>query len=197
MAEKNINEIPRDLRSIFTKAAEAAQRENYDYALTLFCQVLSREPGFYDARKALRIAQAKKGGGATSGFFKKMMSNAGSSPQIAKAKMAMNKNPGEAMAIAEEILNGDPNNSFAHRIIVDAAQALDLKQTAALSLESLVHSSPKDKALVVEFANTVAESRVPANVAEKYLDELIRTSPYDPDLIQAQKNLSAHKTMDE
>jgi tetratricopeptide (TPR) repeat protein len=197
MPEKKANEISRDLRALFTKAADSAQRENYDYAIALFCQVLQREPAFFEARKALRIAQAKKGGGASSGFFKKMMSNAGSSPQIAKAKMALHKNPGEAMAIAEEVLNGDPNNSFAHRVIVDAAQALDLKQTAALSLESLVHNSPKDKALVVEFANTVAESGTSANVAEKYLDDLIRSLPYDPDLIQAQKNLSAHKTMDE
>ncbi len=197
MAEKTVNEIPRDLRMLFTKAAEAAQRDNFDYALTLFCQVLAREPGFYDARKALRIAQAKKGGGATTGFFKKMMSNAGSSPQIAKAKMALHKNPGEAMAIAEEILNGDPNNSYAHRIIVDAAHTLELPKTAVLSLETMVHNSPKDKALVVEFANTVAVSGVSANVAEKYLDDLVRSLPYDPDLVQAQKNLSAHKTMDE
>src|ERR1039457_1014601 len=150
MPEKTVNEIPRDLRVLFTKAADTAQREGYDYAITMFCQVLEREPAFYDARKALRIAQAKKGGGATTGFFKKMMSNAGSSPQIAKAKMALHKNPAEAMAIAEEILNGDPNNSFAHRIIVDAAHALELPKTAVLSLETLVHSSPKDKALVVE-----------------------------------------------
>jgi len=197
MPEKPLKDVPRDVRQLFTKAADTAQRENYDYAITMFCQVLEREPGFFEARKALRIAQAKKGGGASTGFFKKMMSNAGSSPQIAKAKMALNKNPGEAMAIAEQILNGDPNNSFAHRIIVDAAQALDLKQTAALSLETLVHNSPKDKSLVVEFANTVAESGVSAGVAEKYLDDLIRTTPYDPDLQQAQKNLSAHRTMDE
>ncbi len=182
---------------LFTRAADAAQRDNYDYAMTLFCQVLEREPGFFDARQALRIAQARKGAGASTGFFKKMMSSAGSSPQIAKAKMALHKNPAEAMAIAEQVLNSDPNNSFAHRIIVDAAQALELPQTAVLSLESLVHHSPKDKDLVVEFANTVAGSGVSATVAEKFLDELIRTTPYDPDLIQAQKNLSAHKTMDE
>jgi tetratricopeptide (TPR) repeat protein len=197
MPEKQATEIPRDLRMLFTKAADTAQRENYDYAITMFCQVLEREPGFFDARKALRIAQAKKHAGASTGFFKKMMSGAGSSPQIAKAKITLHKNPAEAMAIAEQVLNGDPNNSLAHRVIVDAAQALDLKQTAALSLETLVHNSPKDKALVVEFANTVAESGLSATVAEKYLDELIRTTPYDPDLVQAQKNLSAHKTMDE
>jgi tetratricopeptide (TPR) repeat protein len=197
MPEIYLNEVPRELRTLFTKAYDAAQRENHDYAITLFCQLLEREPGFFEARKSLRIVQAKKGAGASTGFFKKMMSNAGSSPQIAKAKMTLNKNPAEAMAIAEQILNGDPNNSFAHRIVVDAAQALALSQTAVLSLEVMVRNSPKDKALVVEFANAVAQAGISANVAEKYLDDLIRSSPYDPDLVQAQKNLSAHKTLDE
>ena len=124
MAEKNTSEISRDARTLFTKAAEAAQRENLDYAIALFCQVLEKEPAFFEGRKALRAAQFQKAGTGGGGFFKKMMSGAGSSPQVAKAKMALGKNPGEAMAIAEQVLNGDPENGTAHRIIVDAANAL-------------------------------------------------------------------------
>jgi len=101
------------------------------------------------------------------------------------------------MAIAEQVLNGDANNSSAHRIIVDAAHALELPQTAVLSLETMVRLSPKDKALVIEFADAVAVTGGNATVAEEFLDGLIRTSPYDPDLQQAQKNLSAHKVLDE
>ena len=197
MAEKKLNELSPDLRRMFVKAVEAAQRENFDYATTLFCQVLQREPGLFEARKALRVAQTKRSAGVSTGFFKKMMSNAGSSPQIAKAKLALNKNPAEAMAIAEEVLNGDANNPFAHRIIIDAAHALGLPRTAVLSLETVVRIAPKDKALVIEFANVVAETGGNATVAEKFLDDLIRSSPYDPDLLQAQKNLSAHKILDE
>ncbi len=197
MAEKKLNELSLDQRRLFTKAVEAAQRENFDYATTLFCQLLKNEPGLFEARKALRTAQTRRSAGATKGFFKKMMSSAGSSPQITKAKITLNKNPAEAMAIAEEVLNGDANNPFAHRIIVDAAQALELPQTMVLSLETMVRLAPKDKALVIEFANAVAETGGSAAVAEEFLDGLIRTSPYDPDLQQAQKNLSARKTLDE
>jgi predicted Zn-dependent protease len=197
MAEKKLNELSPDLRRLYAKAVEAAQRENFDYATTLFCQVLEREPGLFECRKELRHAQTRRSAGASTGFFKKMMSSAGSSPQIAKAKFALGKNPAEAMAIAEEVLNGDANNPFAHRIIVDAAHALELPQTAALSLETMVRLSPKDKALIIEYANAIAETGGNAKVAEQFLDELIRTSPYDPDLQQAQKNLSAHKTLDE
>ncbi len=197
MAEKHLNELSPDLRRMYAKAVEAAQRDNHDYATTLFCQVLKTEPGLFEARKALRTAQTKRSAGESKGFFKKMMSTTSSSPQIMKAKMALSKNPAEAMAIAEEVLNGDANNPSAHRIIVDAAYALELPQTALLSIETMVRLSPKDKALVVEFANAVAETGTNADLAEQFLDELIRTSPYDPELQQAQKNLSAHKILDE
>jgi len=43
----------------------------------------------------------------------------------------------------------------------------------------------------------VAETKGNATVAEKAIEELIRTVGYDTDLQQAQKNLSAHKVMDE
>jgi len=62
MAEKNLNELPRDLRVIFTKGSEALQRDNFDYAIDLFNQVLAREPGLYECRKALRTAQISKAG---------------------------------------------------------------------------------------------------------------------------------------
>ena len=100
MSEKLLNAIPPDLRRLYTKAGEAAQRDNFDYAITLYCQILEKEPAFFDCRRALRQQQVNKSAGASSGFFKKMMSGAGSSPQIAKAKMALSRNPAEAMAIA-------------------------------------------------------------------------------------------------
>src|SRR5882724_1526586 len=196
MAEKNVNEISRDARALFTKGSEAAPRENTDYAIDLFNQALTKEPAFYDCRKALRAAQFKKAGaGGGGGFFKKMMSGAGSSPQIAKAKMAMGKNPGEAMAIAEQILNGDPSNSSAHRIIVDAAKALELPHTAFLSYETLVKNSPKDRNPAIEFAEALAAagdvSENEHNRGEKILMDLLRENPNDGELNQALKNLSA------
>ena len=197
MAEKNINQISADARRLHSKAVEAAQRDNTDYAITLYCQVLEKEPGFFECRKALRAEQFKKAGTGGGGFFKKMMSGAGSSPQIAKAKMVLGKNPTEAMVIAEQVLSSDPTSAAAHRIIVDAAKALEMPHTAVFELETMARNSPKDKALVIEYAEMVAESGTGAAAAEKLLSELIRTSGYDQDLLQAQKNLSAHNTMKE
>jgi len=197
MPEKTINEISADMRRIYNKANEAAQRENLDYAIALFSQVLEKEPGLFECRKALREAQFKKAGGSGGGFFKRMLSGAGSSPQIAKARLAMGRNPAEALAIAEQILNGDPYNSAAHHVIVDAARALDLPRTGVLSLETLLKNSPKDRGVAIEFAEGLAASGGDAGQGEQILSELLRLRPGDIELAKALKNLSARKTMDQ
>jgi tetratricopeptide (TPR) repeat protein len=196
MAEKNSNEVSRDARVLFQKASEAAQRENLDYAITLFNQLLTNEPAYFDCRKALRQAQIKKAGTGGTGFFKKMLSGAGSSPQITKAHVVLRNNPAGAMAIAEEVLNGDPNSSAAHRIIVDAANTLELPRTAVLSYEVLAKNSPKDKKLIIEYARAVSAIGEGSR-AENLLMALMREHPGDQELNQALKDLSARKTMDE
>jgi tetratricopeptide (TPR) repeat protein len=195
MVEKSSNEIPRELRMLFTKGNDALQRDNFDYAIDLFNQVLAKEPGLYDCRKALRTAQMLKAG-AGSGFFKKMLSSAGSSPLLAKGHMALGKDPAEALKIAEQILNNDPHSSSAHKLLVEAATALELPKTAALSLEILVATSPKDRDIAIKFANALAATGEVGR-AEKILADLYRSFPTDNELSQALKDLSARKTLDE
>jgi tetratricopeptide (TPR) repeat protein len=195
MPEKQLNEVSMDARKLYTKGTEALSRDNLDYAIALLTQAVDKDPAFFDCRKALRDAQFRNAG-AQKGFFKKMLSGAGSSPQVAKAKMAMSKNPAEAMSIAEQILGADPNNSTAHRIIVDAAKAMDLPRTAVLSYETMVKNSPKDKDLVIEFAYAASQIGESAK-AEKVLTDLLRDNPGDGDLNGALKDLSARKTMKE
>lgn len=195
MAEKSLNDLPRDLRGLFTKGSDALQRDIVDYAIDLFNQILVREPAQYEVRKALRTAQFKKAGSG-GGFFKKMLSTAGSQPLVAKGHMALSKNPAEAMHIAEQILNGDPNNSGAHKLIVEAATALELPKTAVMSLEILARNSPKDVDVAIKFARALADTGQPGR-AEKLLAELYRAIPTNSDLSQALKDLSARTTMDE
>jgi tetratricopeptide (TPR) repeat protein len=195
MAEKGINEISREARTLYTKAQEAAQRDNAEYAIALYNQVLEKEPAFFEGRKALRTAQFKKAGSG-GGFFKKMMSGASSSPLIAKGQLALRSNPAGALAIAEQILNSDPNSSGGHKIIVEAAKALDLHKTAFMSYETLIKNSPKDKQLVIDFAQTSAAAG-DTRQAEKILSDLVRDNPADGELNQALKDLSARKTLGE
>lgn len=195
MAEKSLNDLPRDLRALYTKGSDAFQRENYDYAIALFNQILEKQPAILDVRKSLRAAQFKKAGGG-GGFFKRAFNSASSSPMVAKGQMTVRKNPQEAMQIAEQILNGDPHSAAAHKLLAEAALAMELPLTAVLSLEMLVKNSPKDKALGVQLAEALALAGDKTR-AESVYSDLIREHPHDAELNQALKDLSARKTMDE
>ena len=195
MAEKTPSEITRDVRVLYQKGNDALARDNIDYAINLFNQVLEKEPGLVDCRQALRTAQVKKAG-KSGGLFKKFLSSASSSPLVAKGQIALRRNPAEALQIAEQILNHDPNNSGGHRLIVEAAKSLELPRTAVMSWEVLVRNSPKDKNYVIEFANALAAIGQTTH-AENLLAEFARTSPHDNDLIQALKDISARKTLNE
>jgi len=195
MAEKNLNELTRDLRVLFTRGHDALQRDNFDYAIDLFNQVLVREPGLHECRRELRTAQLRKAGGG-GGFMRKMWSSASSSPLVAKGEVALRRDPAEALQIAEQILNSDPNNSGAHRLIVKAAIALEMPRTSVLSLEILYRNSPKDKDVAIQLANALANTGE-VKRAEKILSNLQETMPSDNDLAQALKDISARNTMDE
>lgn len=196
MAEKTVMQIPRDLRALATKGNEAATRDNFDYAIALFLQVLQKEPACFDVRKALRNVQLNKAGGRTT-FFKKVFTGATTSPLLAKAQLALrNNHPGDAMHLAEQMLDADPYNSQAHKVIADAAETLELPQTALMSMEFLVKNSPKDKPIVIQFANALADSGQNER-AEQLLAELVRQLPGDAEVSKALKNLSARRTMNE
>jgi tetratricopeptide (TPR) repeat protein len=194
MAEKSVNEISRDVRVIFQKGNDALIRENYDYAVDLLTQVLEKEPTFYDGRKALRQAQARKAGGG--GFLKRALRSASSSPLVAKGQIALRRNPTEALNIGEQILNSDPTSSPGHRLIAEAAIAMDMPRTAVMSLDVLFKNSPKDKNVAIQYANMLAETGE-AQRAERILMELSRATPSDAELHQALKDLSARKTLSE
>lgn len=195
MPEKSFNEVPRVERELFEKGIAAVQRNNLDYALVIFNQVLTKEPGFYECREQLRGAQFKKAGSG-GGFFKKIMGGVGNSPALAKAQILLRTNPLEALRTAEEALNSDPNNVLAHKTLAEAALAADFPKTAVLSLEIARKNAPKDLDIAVRLAQAlVVVGNVPR--AMTIYTELKKVNPHDPELDMAIKNLSASQTMAE
>ena len=173
----------------------ALHRGNPEYAITIFNQVLAREPALYECREALLAAQTKKAG-AVGGFFKKMIGTASSSPQLAKAQMALRKNPLEAIQIAEQILNTDPYNAMANKILAEAALEADFPKTAVLSLEIVYKNSSKDREAALKLAEALGRSGQ-AQRGESILNELLRLNPADQEVSQAMKGLSARRTLNE
>jgi tetratricopeptide (TPR) repeat protein len=195
MPEKTVTEISRELRELYQKGTVALQRQNFEYAIAIFNQVLAREPAFFECRQALRVAQFKEQGGKSS-FLKRFVGGATSSPLVAKAQMALRNNPLEAIQVAEQILNGDPSSSPAHKIVAEAALEADMPKTACLSLEILLKNSPKDYDLSMQYGRALAAAGQPAK-AEVVYTELAQQHPHRAEILDALKDLSARTTLSE
>jgi tetratricopeptide (TPR) repeat protein len=195
MGEKVTAEIPRNLRELYEKGNAALQKKNYAYAIDIYNQVLTNAPGFYACREALRACQFAKAGPAV-GFLKKAFGNAKSSPQLVKAQLQVRSNPAEALVTCEQILNSDPNNGTAHKLLAEAATTLEFYKTAVLSLEIAFKNSPRD----IETGKRLAEALAAAGQndrAQTIYAEAQKLDPYDTTISQALKNLAARRTMQE
>jgi len=195
MPEKTINDLPRELRMLYTKGYEAFQRENFDYAIELFNQILLKESANFEVRQSLRAAQSGKSGGK-SGFFKRAFNTASSSPLVAKGQLALKNRPEDAINIAEQILANDANNAGAHKLIAEAALALDMPRTAVMSLEILHRNAPDDKEISFQLAEAYAGSGQKTK-AEHLLVALRNAHPADGEINQKLKDISARKSLDE
>jgi tetratricopeptide (TPR) repeat protein len=195
MVEIQLSGLPPDSRRLHTKGVEAIQRENFEYAIELFMQVLRGAPGCVEVRRALRRAQSGRAG-VKSGLFRKMLSGASTAPLVARGQIALRSNPEEALQIAEQILSSAPNSTAGHKLAAEAALAMELPRTAVLSLEVLAQDHPLDKDIVIQFGNTLGDIGEEAR-AERALVELQRQMPNDHDVSQALKNLSARRTLKE
>ncbi len=192
MPEKPMSQIPFAQRDLYEKGIAALQKNNLDYALTLFSTVLKAEPGFYEAREALRATQHKRAGGKSS-FFRKFV---GSASTLTRGQMALRTKPLEAILIAEEALNDDPTNAAAHELLADAALAAGFPKTALLSLEVAFKHNPGNRKLALELATALGQTGNRAR-AEKLLQDLLRNDPTDAALNEALKNVLANRTMHE
>lgn len=196
MPEKPLNAIPRPQRDLYEKGVAAITRNNLDYAVTILAGVLKVEPGFFEARQALRAAQVKKAGAAQTGFFKKMLGGAASQPGLTKAQMSLKKNPLEAIEAAEEVLNGDPSSTAAHKLLADAALEAGLFKTAILSLQILSKNNPKDREIAMELGDALTRAGQNEEAVKVYND-MLRVRPNDPEILQLMKNVTARHTLHE
>lgn len=193
MAEKSANDLRPSLRELHDKGVAALQKNNLDYAIQLFMQVLRSEPACFDTRQALRATQHRRAGARSGGLFRKIL---GSTHAMTKGRLALRSNPAEALEVAEEILNDDPSNANAHALLADAAMAADLPRTAILSLEVAFKANPSDLRLAERLADTCSQVGQLSR-AEKIYRDLLLNDPHNPLLNEKLKNLLASRTLSE
>ena len=193
MLEKNYQSVGGEARQLWEKGYDTLEKKNFDYAMELLTMALEKEPAFFDCRMALRAAQVKKYESA--GKLAKMAASAGAATHMAAAKLALSKkNYFGALNSAEKVLCADPYSSVGHRVIVDAAHALDYPQTMISSLQLLKKANPKDNEVAKELGEAL-EMLGDWDTAENLMLQLAQTNPEDQELQQAYKDTAAKATI--
>jgi tetratricopeptide (TPR) repeat protein len=192
MPEKTSDDVSFAVRESYEKAVAAFKKRNYDYAVTLLCNLLRQEPAYYEAREALRACQHARATGRTS-FFKRLV---GSATALTKGQMALRSNPYDAIAMAEDTLNDEPAHVGAHELLARGALAVGLPKTALLSLEIAHKHKGDDRDISLLLAQAARASGNQAR-AEKVYRDLLRNNPSDPELNEQLKNLLAERTLNE
>ncbi len=192
MAEKNSSNVNPRANDFYQKAIQAVERGNLDYAIEMFIQCLNIEPDYTKARRNLRATQMKKTESA--GGFKRMLVGTKLQPLLAKAKLSVQKNPTEAMTLAEQALTEDPKNGQALMTLAEAAEVAQLADTVVQTLETYTRLNPKDsKAL-----HWLARSYITAgqhDEARQVYDRLLQINPNDFEAQQGAKDATAKGAM--
>src|SRR5580700_4150384 len=192
MAEKNSTNIDPQAHGFYQKALAAAERNNLDYGIEMFIQCLNIEPNFTQARKYLRGLQMKKTESA--GGLRRAFAAAKITPLLTKAKMAVQKNPAEAMTLAEQALTEDPKSSQALMILAEAADVAKFPETVVQTLETYTRLNPKDGKTLHWLARSYKASGQHAQARDTY-ERLIKVNPNDFEAQQGAKDSTADGAM--
>jgi tetratricopeptide (TPR) repeat protein len=192
MPEKTSETISRMAREFYDKALAALDRNNLDYAIEMFMQCLTVEPNFTKARQYLRAAQMKRTESASG--LKRMMVAAKTAPLLTRAKVAVGKNPLEAMSLAEQILSEDPKNGQALLILADAAEAAGFPETAVQTLEHYTKLNPRDTRALHKLARLYGAIERWEMARDTY-ERLLQLNPNDFEAQKGLKDATAHAAM--
>jgi tetratricopeptide (TPR) repeat protein len=196
MPDKTIDQIDRRVRSLYEKAQGCLERDQYDYAIDMFQNVLVTEPGFLQARRALRATEFKRiaGKSGMDKFFGSMMGSAAGSPALAKAAAIMNKNPEGAMAAIEKAIASAPGNAGAHRVLAQAAERGGYLQTATFAMSTARDLNPDDIETLLDLGRLFQIVKDGKKAQECY-ERVLALKPGHAEAVRGLKDASAVETM--
>lgn len=190
MATVSEKDLDARSREMWLKAIAALELKNYGYTVSLLSDVLKSHPSFLDGRKLMRRAQI----GATQG--KKSLFGGIAAPSLGSLinKSKIEKDPVAALIEAEKLLSKDPGGQAGNRLLMEAALAANLPETAVFALETLHEANPKDTKILHELAKMYMAQDLPEKALEAY-NKIIEIKPNDLEAVKGSKDASAAASM--
>ena len=173
------HELDPKLNKLYLKAESAMELCNWSYAISLIQAILTKEPGFLDGRKSLRLAAAKESEG-------KRMKLGGDALKVLKMQGQVKKDPlGVMAALEKDVLGADPYNSQANELLYEAAVATGLPMTAGFALQTVIEGDPDNLKFYHKLGDFYLESEsfeqaaeIFGKIVEKNRSDLEATKKY-------------------
>lgn len=194
METVTIDSLPKKTRENYTKAVNAMERENLDYAIDILFNITQLHPTFFDARRLLRAAEIKKFNAAGGGAVTHVISNLTQIGTTLSIQSQIKNKPEQALKSAEKLLRADPLNKNFLILHSRAAEAADMPDVAIHSMETARDHYPKDINILNRLAALYADVEMTAEAKNCYA-QVLQMKPNDPKALKNLKDASALDTM--
>jgi tetratricopeptide (TPR) repeat protein len=188
--------VPKRAVDLYERGLGAAEKRNYDYAITLFLEALKHAPTFVAARTKLRETEMEKWQRATSPvFLRKIAAGLLTIPAwlVAFWNESFSR-AGAALRAYESILKRDPTNSAALKLHAKAALKLDLPEVAVNSMEYAYRANPNSDSNQRLMGDIY---RISGNIegARAAWQKVLAKRPTDKEALKAMHDLAALATI--
>ena len=184
-----------DVSKLFERAQAALERNNLEYAVDLFQQILAIEPNFVVARKAIRGVQRRQ---IQQDGFPLPMQITGVFKGIPALVMILvfriTGNHERIMIECEKFLSGYPANLFILSCLAGAARQAKYLDSAIACYEAIIEQKPDHLKTLKELGRLYA-AKGDVKKAQFYYDEVRRQNPSDMEADRAVRDLAALGTI--
>jgi len=180
-----------DLKEFYNKGLLAFEKQNYDYAIEIFSQIISAQYDNLEARHYLHLALQKKAQGSKASLassvnkvFLSMQSN----------NLLKKDNIQGALEILEKIIASNPNDSETLKKIAAIFYKKGLLLHAINNLEEARALNPKDIDMLKKLGELYVKREDYRNAKATY-ESALKINPNDTEVLKSLKNLDALGTI--
>lgn len=154
---KGLQDVTTKLREIYNRALDAGRKKNWDYAIDLMLNVLSKEPSLQLARQELRKFEAGKS--SSLGFVGKLSAKIKASLKVPKIKILAKKDPWKAILEYEKLLGKYLYSNTVLNALADAAVAKGAYFIGIEALEIIHEQYPNNESNLRKLAGYYEDTK--------------------------------------
>jgi len=181
----------KELKEYCTKGLLAFEKQNYDYAIDIFSQILSVQYDHLEARHYLHLSLQKKAEGSKASIASSI--NKLFLTMQADGLLKKDNIPG-GLEVLEKIIASNPRDSETLKKIADIFYKKGMTSHAINNLEEARLANPKDIDVFKKLGELYVKKEDYHNAKTVY-ESALKINPNDTDVLKSLKNLDALGTM--